>query len=330
MEPHNLKIVHVINRLVPGGAEKQLQEIVHRSTLAQEILELHGYGEERRRGKVLRRLARELRRERPTVVIAWLERSQLAVAATAPVGTRLIAVVGGLPRRTNSFDRWLVRSAFLRFDWFVANSNASRTATTKFALPLILPHFDVIPNGVEPVAQRPRRTSGPMRIGFIGRNNPDKGLDVLLDALVDVSPTVEAVFVGVGVPDAVRAAGPRQIYEAIDRVPDPWEAIGSIDALVVPSRSEGSPNVITEAFVRGIPVIGTPAGGARELLDKDRGVIVPIGDSRALAKAINAVLANPEEARARALSARNYASAVHAWDRVVAGWDCLLRKVMTF
>jgi glycosyltransferase involved in cell wall biosynthesis len=321
-----VKVVHVINRLVPGGAEQQLLEIVRRSELSHEIIELQD-GEERQRARVLRRLVRQLRRARPPVVVAWLERSQLAVAAAAPTGTHLIAAIAGLPRRTGFIERSLIRTAFLRFDQFVANSEASRRATTKFALPLILRHFDVIPNGVEPTAAL-RPPAGAPRIGFIGRNNPDKGLDVLLEALAHVSPEIEAVFVGAGVPEVVHAVAPTRAYETVDRVSDPWAAVGKIDILVVPSRSEGSPNVITEAFVRGVPVIGTRAGGARELLGGDRGVLVPIDDPRALAEAITRVLANPDEAYARALLARNYALAVHAWDRVVTGWDTLLRHAL--
>jgi glycosyltransferase involved in cell wall biosynthesis len=65
-----------------------------------------------------------------------------------------------------------------------------------------------------------------------------------------------------------------------------------IDVLVIPSHSEGLPNVLLEAIGAGVPVVATSVGAIPEVLTDDRvGIIVPPGDPRAIAEAIGAAYA---------------------------------------
>lgn len=323
-------IVHVINRLVPGGAEKQLQEIVGRSTLEQEIVELQETAGGTR-AAVLVRLARRLRRSEPDAVVAWLERPQLTVAAVAPPRYPLIAAVGGLPRRESRRDRAAIRGAFARYSRFVTNSEAARDATREYVHPLLLRPFDVIPNGVGVTPDLAPVGGGTRpRVAFIGRNDPAKGLDVFLSALSHFRPDeLDVVLVGEGVPEAVAQMPPTtRRLRVFPRVSEPWETIGTIDLLVLPSRSEGSPNVVIEAFARRVPVVGTGAGGAAELLADNRGLMVPIEDPIALAKAIRRAIDDPAASAERAGRALTYALGTHSWDRVVSAWDALLQSYM--
>jgi glycosyltransferase involved in cell wall biosynthesis len=66
------------------------------------------------------------------------------------------------------------------------------------------------------------------------------------------------------------------------------------DVLAVPSRNEGVPNVILEAFACGLPVVAARVGGIPEVLAHDfLGRLVPPGDPAALAGALRAVLETP-------------------------------------
>lgn len=56
-----------------------------------------------------------------------------------------------------------------------------------------------------------------------------------------------------------------------------------------------------EAMAAGLPVVASDAGGAREIVDAETGVLVPSGDVEALASALGALMSNP--ARRRALGA---------------------------
>ena len=63
------------------------------------------------------------------------------------------------------------------------------------------------------------------------------------------------------------------------------------DVLAVPSKQEGVPNVILEAFACGLRVVGTRVGGIPEVLDKDfLGRLVPSADTDALEKALGQTL----------------------------------------
>lgn len=81
--------------------------------------------------------------------------------------------------------------------------------------------------------------------------------------------------------------------------------LDAADLFVLPSRTEGLPRAMIEAMARGVPCIGSTAGGIPELLNAED--MVPPGDATALADTICAVLADP--ARMAAMSARNLAHA---------------------
>jgi glycosyltransferase involved in cell wall biosynthesis len=76
------------------------------------------------------------------------------------------------------------------------------------------------------------------------------------------------------------------------------------DIFVLPSRTEGLPRAIIEAMARGLPCIGSTAGGIPELLQAED--LVPPGDVNALAGLIQEVAGN--RARQRQMSIRNVAA----------------------
>lgn len=75
-----------------------------------------------------------------------------------------------------------------------------------------------------------------------------------------------------------------------------WKLIREARVIVLPSRGEALPMILTEAMAAGRPFVSTPTGGIASLADG--GIIVPVGDHRALAEALIALLADPERAQA--------------------------------
>lgn len=63
-------------------------------------------------------------------------------------------------------------------------------------------------------------------------------------------------------------------------------ALHQSDVLLLFSNYETFGVVIAEAFAAGIPVISTASGPAKELIAPERGILIPIGDEKALVKAI--------------------------------------------
>jgi len=126
---------------------------------------------------------------------------------------------------------------------------------------------------------RPDRPSGgPLRIGFLGRLDPAKGLDLLLRALrrVPAAPLELRVY-GIandadesGYADRIRAqadADPRVRLQAPIPRGRIRDALSDLDVLAVPSQvMETGPLVALEALAAGTPVLGSRLGGLAELV----------------------------------------------------------------
>ncbi len=67
------------------------------------------------------------------------------------------------------------------------------------------------------------------------------------------------------------------------------------DVFVLPSYTEGSPNVLLEAMDAGLPIVATAVGGVGEMIhDGENGLLVPARDVPAIARAVAALLGNAE------------------------------------
>jgi glycosyltransferase involved in cell wall biosynthesis len=86
--------------------------------------------------------------------------------------------------------------------------------------------------------------------------------------------------------------------------PDTTRFFAVADVFALPSRSEGSSNVLLEAMMAKVPIAATRAGGNPEIvLDQNTGLLVPVGNSAALADALARLLREPDLARRLADSA---------------------------
>jgi len=70
------------------------------------------------------------------------------------------------------------------------------------------------------------------------------------------------------------------------------------DVFVLPSHSEGSPNVLLEAMATNLPIVATDVGGVAEIVENnDSALLVPPNDPQAMAEAIERVLGDQDLAR---------------------------------
>lgn len=143
-----------------------------------------------------------------------------------------------------------------------------------------------------------------------------KGTDVLVDAVAALAGEGRDVYLTVvgdgrfrpqlAAQAAARAVGDRIGFAGT--VP-PGDAVrthlDAADLFVLSSRTEGLPRAMVEAMARGLPCIGSTAGGIPELLDPTE--LVPPGDATALAARIAEIGDDPE--RRHRLGARNLARA---------------------
>lgn len=131
--------------------------------------------------------------------------------------------------------------------------------------------------------------------GTIGRR---KGVDVLVDAWRQVvARGVEGHCRVIGeIDDYTPPTVDRMSLEAQVHPNEITELLRSVRVVVLPSRAEAMPMILTEALAGARPFIATPVGNIRDITP-DESMIVPVEDPQALADAITRYLTDPKEAR---------------------------------
>jgi glycosyltransferase involved in cell wall biosynthesis len=174
-------------------------------------------------------------------------------------------------------------------------------------------------------------------LGYVGRLSVEKGVTYLIDALARLKvkqAEVHLLIVGEGEQRAnlqaqVESLGLRQAVKFLGERGDARQIIGALDLLVLPSLTEGLPNVVLEAFAYKTPVVATAVGGVPELvIDGETGWLVPPRDPHALAQAILDALANPEEARRRAENAYKHLLENFTVEKQVDKWEQALQAAV--
>lgn len=113
--------------------------------------------------------------------------------------------------------------------------------------------------------------SDKLRFGFIGRLDPIKGVDLLVDAFkgADIAQTAELIIAGNGLDtyvQALRAKAADMPVKFLGAV-EPSEFFDKVDVVIVPSLwEEPLSRVIFEAYAHGKPVLGSLRGGTPEIL----------------------------------------------------------------
>jgi len=137
-----------------------------------------------------------------------------------------------------------------------------------------------------------RPAGSPFTIGFIGRIIPEKGLEVLLEAVKRLPRWGWQLIIAgrVSPPlseEALRARSAGLPVQWLGFV-QAEEFYPQIDVLVVPSIwAEPAPLVIHEAFANAVPVVGSKIGGIADLIEQDRtGWLCSAGDIAALAETL--------------------------------------------
>jgi phosphatidyl-myo-inositol alpha-mannosyltransferase len=208
-----------------------------------------------------------------------------------------------------------------RIDYRIAVSEAARRA----AEPYIGTPFEVIPNGVvvPPDFDAGNRTRN---VVFIGRNEPRKGLAVLLRAWPEVAGRTGARLRVVGAdPLSVRWLARRQelTLDAVDLLGGLSEdeltrELAEAALLAAPSLGgESFGMVLTRAFACATPVVASDIEGYRGVAGPETGILVPPGDVNALAAALIELLEDEPRRRRLGEAARKVAEQ-YSWKRIAA------------
>jgi lipopolysaccharide/colanic/teichoic acid biosynthesis glycosyltransferase len=140
-------------------------------------------------------------------------------------------------------------------------------------------------------------------MGFVGRFTRDKGIEELIEAFRELStsrPELRLLLVGDFENGDPVPSDVRQYIETTQTIlrpgfvadTSPYYAL--MDVLALPTYREGFPGVPLEAQASEVPVVITNATGSIDSVqDGLTGLIVPVGDPRALAEAIETLLRDP-------------------------------------
>lgn len=159
---------------------------------------------------------------------------------------------------------------------------------------------------------------------FVGSLTDDKGIIELIEAWKEVSKRLpEALLVTIGSGpldgDLVRV-GPSM--HLCGTKPNTQVALRmkASDVLVLPSHSEGLPNVVLEAMACGLPVVATNVGGIPEaVVHGETGFLVSPGDHQELAARILTLAQNPDLRRTMGAAGRRRIETVFRWENYVSG-----------
>jgi glycosyltransferase involved in cell wall biosynthesis len=261
----------------------------------------------------VRELTGYLRREEIDLLHAHMFRAEVvgtraAVAAGTPVivatvhssRVRSMEDVATLAALTTYMDRLIVPSSSIE---------AKVRAEGRRA------RFAVIPNGVDLErfsSRAPSRASrselgvpdDALLLGVVARLEPEKGHIFLLEAMpaaVAACPSAWLLVVGEGTQEsALRQAAEALPPPARDRISftgrreDVSALTAEMDVAVLPSLREAQGISLLEAMAHGRPLVASDVGGIPEVVTNGvTGLLVPPGDSAALARAVITLLADP-------------------------------------
>jgi glycosyltransferase involved in cell wall biosynthesis len=261
------------------------------------------------------RVARELRAGRPDAVLVQgaQETALVLLGRTlARVPARVIADLHGDPgaptRLYGSRARRMLAPLADRLGRTAVRRADGVRTLSPFTTELVRGH------GVEPAAEFPafmdldtflERPPAPQPVDpialFVGVLERYKAVEVLADAWRLAAPRVPAARLRLVGRGTMRDVAEGLVAEFPGRVS--WTeslttaqvavAMDGATLLVLPSRSEGLPRIVVEAFCRGRPVIGTRAGGIPDIVEEGvNGLLVASEDAAALADALVRILSD--------------------------------------
>lgn len=212
-----------------------------------------------------------------------------------------------------------------------------------------------IPNGIDPQLYRPpedraklalRRKIGVPEDAFVGvytgRLVRYKGLATLMNAFGDFSravPEARLLVVGEGGNDMHNCNDELRDLVAATRIEDKVKFVGAVenvlehlqlaDCFLFPTEDEAFGISLIEAMSCGLPVVSTDVGGIADYLeDGDNGLIVEIGDSQGLARAMELLHSNPRLREKLGSSGRATAAERFAQERIDSDYAELFESLL--
>lgn len=182
-----------------------------------------------------------------------------------------------------------------------ARKKALQTLVPSEYVAASVPGATVFPNWAQevPLSLAKSTVPGVVRIGYLGRLTPSKGVGVLCQAIERLNSTVtvpEYRLVVAGAPVFASAEEEREVSRALENIErytdrlgwsTPQKLFDTVDMLVVPSQAPESFGLVAaEAMSARVPVIVSDAGALPEVVGEDYPYIYPAQDPSVLVEKI--------------------------------------------
>ncbi|WP_297513677.1 glycosyltransferase family 4 protein [Thermococcus sp.] len=267
-----------------------------------------------------------------------------AVSAGRKAGKATLLTTHSINYENSPLIKALARMAFPYYRYYLHNPHriiAVSRASKEFMRRFTRVPIEVIQNGVNvdffdiPLSKEEAKEKlglGEGVILYVGRLEPRKGVSTLINAMKHVDGTLLIAGQGSMLPllrERAKLLGVSKKVKFLgvveySRLPLYYRAS---DVFVLPSLSEAFGIVLLEAMASGTPVIGTKVGGIPEIID-GCGLLVPPGNAKELANAINLVLNNQSVERRLSRLGKRRVEKVYDWNVVVRKIEALYREVL--
>ena len=248
---------------------------------------------------------------------------------------------------------WCERVSATAADAVIAVSDGMRSDIRTAYPEIPAERIHVIRNGIDTTEYAPDPGTGVLEkfgvdlarpyVIFVGRITRQKGVPVLLRAASGLVPEAQLVLCA-GAPDTPELLA--EVTELVDGLrasrsgvlwipemlpkPEVIQLLTHATVFAIPSLYEPLGIVNLEAMACETAVVGSRTGGIPEVVaDGETGLLVPPGEPEPLAEALNALLRDPDRARAMGQAGRKRAVAEFGWPAIAAQTAALYAKLVS-
>ena len=269
------------------------------------------------------KLTRALYRNKPDVVLAWMNRAAKLVQPGSWIN---VGRIGG----------YYNLKYYQHCDFLICNTPDLVKHCTNHTWPV--DRVEYIPNfspaiEVEPVTRESLTTPADAAVILVlARLEESKGIDVALKSFASL-PTaylwiagngsrmafLRSLAASLGVAERVRFLGWRLDREAL---------LKSADVCLVPSRHEPFGNVIVNAWTNGTPIIAAASDGPKFLIEEGvNGLLVPVDDPQGMASAVQRVLESRDFAHRLIVGGEAQAAGAFSENTVANAYSALFERL---
>jgi glycosyltransferase involved in cell wall biosynthesis len=200
-------------------------------------------------------------------------------------------------------------------------------------IPGAQPKIIEVPTGIEKewLYKENTKVHSPVRFAFLGRYDIRKGVKELTEALNNLIEKKHFEFHFIGpIPEEFKINSPQIKYHGeICEVEKIKNILRQTDVFVLPSHSEGMPNVILEAMASGCAVLTTDVGAVNVMVDKENGWLIPPLSAEAIEEKLTEILdLDPKIIEEKKSNSVKKTEKYFLWDEIILTEINAIKKVI--